>query len=163
MQRRIFLLIAIMLGIGGVFAAAFMILEDRFPNFFDDYGWIVIVASIIFFFIFPSRIFRKVLGLEGNKKQEQWLLTYGTPAKATITALEDTGTTINDNPLAKMTIQVQPDFGAGFTATLEVLVSRLAIPRVGDVLQVRYDPQKPSVMMIVPEEKPAMEGIKTAS
>jgi len=163
MQRRIFLLIAILIGISGVFVAAFMLLEDRFPHFFDQYGWIAIVATIIFFFIFPSRIFRTVLGLSGNKKQEEWLLTYGTPAKATITALQDTGTTINDNPMVKKTIEVQPDFGAGFTASMEALVSRIAIPRVGDVLQVRYDPQKPTVMMIVPEQKPAMEGIKTTN
>jgi nitrate/nitrite transporter NarK len=163
MQRRIWIFIVIILAICGVFIGAISILADQFPEFFDQYEWIIVLAFIALTFIFPARLARKVLGLGGDKKQEQWLLTYGTPAKATVTGLADTGTTINDNPLVKLTMQIEPDFGSEFTATLEVLVSRLNIPRVGDVLHVRYDPQKPSVMMIVPEQKPTVEGIKTSN
>jgi hypothetical protein len=162
MQRRIFILIAIILGICGVVIAAFSILEAQFPEIFDEYEWIFVLAFIALSFLFTGRLARKVLGLGGDKKKEQWLMTYGTPAKATVTGLADTGTTINDNPLVKLTLQIEPDFGSSFTVTMEVLVSRLKIPRVGDVLHVRYDPQKPTVMMIVPEEKPAIEGIKTS-
>jgi hypothetical protein len=63
---------------------------------------------------------------------------------ARVLAIGDTGATINDDPLARLTLRVSPAHGAGpFEATIETTVSRLAIPRVGDTIPVVCDPANP--------------------
>ncbi|MFW0789307.1 hypothetical protein [Gordonia sp. CPCC 205333] len=60
----------------------------------------------------------------------------GTPARSAIVAnVTDTGRTINDNPDVLLTIELDGQFLAVTT-----LVSRIAIPRVGDTVLVVIDP-----------------------
>ncbi len=80
----------------------------------------------------------------GRKKKD--ILANGIPARATITNVQDTGMTINDNPRVKLTLQVQPDGDMPFEATKKVTVSRIAIPRIGDSMWVRYDPADPGAV-----------------
>ncbi len=68
----------------------------------------------------------------------------GMRCAARLLAIGDTGVTINDDPLAKLTLSVSPPRGLRpFEATIETTVSRLAIPRVGDTLPVVCDPANP--------------------
>jgi hypothetical protein len=58
----------------------------------------------------------------------------------TVTALRDTGTTINGNPQAAITITyTRADGTTAQVETIEV-VPRLEIPRRGDLATVWYDP-----------------------
>ena len=60
-------------------------------------------------------------------------------------SVQDTGTTINDNPRVKMAFRIEPlDGGAPFDAEKKTTVSRVEIPRQGDRYPVWYDAQDPS-------------------
>ena len=60
-------------------------------------------------------------------------------------SVQDTGTTINDNPRVKMVFRVEPLDGApAFDAEKKTTVSRVEIPRQGDRYPVWYDAQDPS-------------------
>lgn len=69
-------------------------------------------------------------------QQAQALAAAGVPTQqATVTNLQDTGQTINDNPNVAITVDLD-----GQPATLVTLVSRLQIPRIGDSILVLRDP-----------------------
>lgn len=79
--------------------------------------------------------------LFGGKKRKQRLEEAGVDAQAVLVAVQDTGMTINDNPRVKLTLQVTAADGTGaFEVTTKKTVSRVAIPRAGEMFAVRYDP-----------------------
>jgi hypothetical protein len=68
----------------------------------------------------------------------------GTPAEAEILRIWDTGTTVNDDPVIGMEVEVRPDDGDPYQAVIaKTWISRLNIPQFqpGRILAVRYDPQ----------------------
>ena len=64
----------------------------------------------------------------------------GIPAKATVLTLSDTGTMVNNQPLMKIGLEVQPPYNSRFTATVEYIVPYSFLPQVqpGNTLQVFY-------------------------
>jgi len=83
----------------------------------------------------------------GNKKKQEKamnLVETGATAVGTITAVRDTGTTINDNPRVEMTFRLDPiDGSAPLQATKKKTVSRVAIPQAGQRFPVFYDAADP--------------------
>src|ERR1700733_1658733 len=78
----------------------------------------------------------------GGKKKKQRLEDAGVNARAVLVSMQDTGMTINDNPRVKLTFEVTPpDGSAVFQVEMKQTVSRVQIPRPGDVFAVRYDPE----------------------
>jgi len=73
----------------------------------------------------------------------------GIPAKATVLKIEDTGAMINYDPVVRMQLKVQPDYGAGFETAAETVVSKIAVPRVGDIINIKYDATNNSNIVIV--------------
>jgi hypothetical protein len=73
----------------------------------------------------------------------------GLPASAEVLSLEDTGTLVNFNPVVRMKLRVQPQFGVGFESMVETAVSKIAIPRVGDKLNIKYNPADTKQIVIV--------------
>lgn len=73
----------------------------------------------------------------------------GLPAKAEVLAIEDTGMMINYNPVVRMKLKVTPDFGPGFETVAEAPVSKIAVPRVGDTISIKYDPANNSNIALV--------------
>lgn len=74
----------------------------------------------------------------------------GRPGRAEVLAVSDTGVSINDNPRVDLRVRVVPDDGgAPFDGHLRVTVSRLAVPRAGDHLPVRFDPADHSRIILV--------------
>jgi hypothetical protein len=68
----------------------------------------------------------------------------GMRCSAKVLAIGDTGETINEDPVARLTLRVSPPPGAKpFETTIEATVPRLAIPRRGDTLAVVCDPANP--------------------
>lgn len=69
-------------------------------------------------------------------------------AVAIVTNIQDTGTTINNNPRVKLTLNVQPDGLAPFDVSKKVTVSRVNLPRVGDPLRVKYFANAPEGLTV---------------
>jgi hypothetical protein len=85
---------------------------------------------------------------EGTKAQH--LMTSGRVGSATITAVRDTGMTINDNPTIELDLAVSVDGAAPYAATHRQTISRIAIPsfQPGATIPVRVDPADQSSLII---------------
>lgn len=69
----------------------------------------------------------------------------GMRCSAKVLGVADTGETINEDPIARLTLFISPPRGAPpFRATIEATVSRFAMPRNGDLLPVACDPANPA-------------------
>jgi hypothetical protein len=79
------------------------------------------------------------VGWSGHRQSQ--LIRAGVAAPAVITAVADTGTTINEHPRVELTIRVEPAGEAPFEVTRKVTVSRVAIPKPGERLTLFYDPK----------------------
>jgi hypothetical protein len=93
--------------------------------------------------IFGSYLLGAVLSRE--------VLKNGQLAEATIVNVRDTGTTINQNPVVHLELEVHPhDLTPNFQAETELMVSRLEIPQIqpGAVVNVRYDPESKEVALV---------------
>lgn len=84
------------------------------------------------------------------------ILSRGQPAEARILEIVDTGTTINQNPVVRFRLEVQPPGRPPFEAEAERLISRLQIPLVqpGSIVHVKYDPASYAVAL-ADEDAPA--------
>lgn len=82
----------------------------------------------------------------GNKKKKAMnLMEHGSKGVGTITAVRDTGATINDNPRVTMSFRIQPlDGSPAFDAEKTTTVSRVQIPQAGARHPVWYDPADPN-------------------
>jgi hypothetical protein len=85
---------------------------------------------------------------EGQKAQH--LMANGRVASATITAVRDTGMTINDNPTVELDLSVVLDGADPYAVTHRQTISRIAIPsfQPGATVPVRVDPADRSSLMI---------------
>jgi hypothetical protein len=117
------------------------------------------IVSMVLLLGVPPFFFGRVF--RGSDKRDREILLNGYPGKATIVGLQDTGWTVNDNPMIKMTLDIQPEVGAAFRVEVKAMVSRLAIPKVGDTFPVKYDPNDPGKVVIVPPEATQAEQVPT--
>lgn len=71
------------------------------------------------------------------------VLKNGRPASARILSAAQTGTYINENPVVRFSLEVQPQDGMSFEAEAQRLVymTQLAAFQPGAVIPVRYDPE----------------------
>ena len=86
--------------------------------------------------------------LDGQKIAQE-LAQNGADASAEVLSIQDTGQTINMNPVVMLTLQVTPDKGEVFQTAGQMMVSRLAIPRAGDKIKIKYNPQNPAQFTII--------------
>ena len=82
--------------------------------------------------------------------QMNWVAQNGLEASADVLAVADTGATINMNPVVEMKLHVIPAAGAAFEATARTMVSRIAVPRKGDRINIKYNPADVSQIFIMP-------------
>ncbi len=75
------------------------------------------------------------------------LLRTGKAGEATILEVSDTGVTINNNPRVRLKVRIQVPGEAPFEATNALTVSRVGVPRAGEVYDVLFDPQNPNDFM----------------
>ncbi len=96
---------------------------------------IVTVVIIVFVVI----VLRRVGAISAPNRE---LLTRGESAQATIINLWDTGTSVNDNPLVGLLLEVRPASRPPYQVKTSLLISRLQIPQYqpGRVLVVKVDP-----------------------
>lgn len=84
----------------------------------------------------------------------------GTQAQARLVSVQDTGSSINDNPRVKLTFEVRPEDGEPFQVQVKRTVSRVAIPRAGARFPVTYDPDEPEQLVYDPA---ALDAALTAA
>jgi hypothetical protein len=82
-------------------------------------------------------------------QQQQWLAQNGADATADVMMVQDTGATVNMNPVVLIQMKVTPAAGAAFDVTTQTMVSRIAVPRVGDKIKIKYNPANPQQVAIV--------------
>lgn len=78
--------------------------------------------------------------LDGAAMGEQLMKT-GADAEAEVLGIQETGATANMNPIVVLTLKVKPAEGEEFQTAGQVMVSRLAIPRAGDKIKIKYNPE----------------------
>jgi hypothetical protein len=83
------------------------------------------------------------------QKSGQWLAQGGMPATAVVESIEDTGQLINMNPVVKMKLKVTPQMGAAFETTGTSMVSKIAIPRKGETVNIKYNPADPTQFVVM--------------
>ena len=84
------------------------------------------------------------------QKGGNMLAMTGLEASAEVVAIEDTGTLINMNPVVKLTLKVTPPLGLpAFETTGQTVVSKIAIPRKGDTIKIKYNLANPSEFVVM--------------
>ncbi len=89
-------------------------------------------------------------------RQDASLRAGGLLATATILAMQDTGSRVNMQPVANITLQVSPPDGAAFQSSAQVVVTPINGPlfQPGRQVRVRYSPQSPAQVVIVASGAP---------
>lgn len=82
--------------------------------------------------------------------QMNWVAQYGLEANAEVLSVVDTGATINMNPVVELKLTVTPMAGAAFETTARSMVSRIAVPRKGDKLNIKYNPADTTQIFVMP-------------
>jgi hypothetical protein len=111
----------------------------------------IILLSICFTIVLVWFILRVVRNASGGDKATQKLLQTGMPAQARIVQVQQTGMTINDNPVVNILLEVYPQNGQPpFQAWSKKMVSLFQISQyqVGAFIPVRFDPSDPSKVAI---------------
>lgn len=84
------------------------------------------------------------------QQQGQWLAQSGLEASAEVLGIQDTSTLINMNPVVVLKLKVMPMVGGmEFETTGQSMVSKIAIPRVGDKIKIKYNPADPSQIVVM--------------
>ena len=87
------------------------------------------------------------------QKTGQWTAQMGLEGNAEVLSIEDTGKLINYNPVVKMKLKVTPTMMGGAIpfeiTTAETMVSKVAIPRVGDTIKIKYSPADPTQIVVL--------------
>jgi hypothetical protein len=122
--------------------------ERQISYLFEHNTGLMIIGSIVFFGFVPILLF--ALPWIPRYFKRKWLLANGVAAKARITGIADTSVTVNNSPVVRLSLHVKPDAAPEFDAEARHLVSRLAIPKIGDMIVVVYDPNKPTDLVILP-------------
>jgi len=86
--------------------------------------------------------------LDGQALAEQLAQT-GAEADAEVISIQDTGATVNMNPVVAIGLKVTPAGGKEFQTAGQLMVSRIAVPRVGDKIKIRYNKDNPAQFVIV--------------
>jgi hypothetical protein len=80
-----------------------------------------------------------------KRKRAENLMENGHKAVGTVTSVQDTGMTVNDNPRVKLTFMIEPlDGSPPFNAAKKTTVSRVQIPQAGCRYPVWFDPSDPT-------------------
>jgi len=106
------------------------------------YLLLLAVGSVVFL----AGMFSGFLTTPGNYRR---IKAHGVEADATILAVSDTGVTLNKNPYVKLRLRVEPIGMAAYETEAKAMVSRVAIPRPGDGVRVKFDLNKPEDVIVV--------------
>ena len=80
--------------------------------------------------------------------QTSWVSQYGLDATAEVLSVADTGATINMHPVVGMKLNVSTGMGTNFETTARTMVSRIAVPRIGDKIGIKYNAADPTQIFV---------------
>ncbi len=85
------------------------------------------------------------------QKNGNMLAMTGIEGTAEVVAIEDTGTLINMNPVVKLTLKATPAVPglAPFETVGQSAVSKIAIPRKGDTVKIKYNFANPAEFIVM--------------
>lgn len=118
-----------------------------------DWTGVLFLACIVAAIVAP--VVAIVLGMRSSGKMpwQRRLRDRGEVAEAVIVDVKRTAVTFNqwNDRMLKLTLEVRPRNGTAFTATADTLVARHAIGayQPGTIVQVKYDPAKPSRVLVL--------------
>ena len=81
--------------------------------------------------------------------QNNWLAQNGLDASAEVLSVADTGATVNMNPVVEMKLKVTTPTGVVFETVARTMVSRIAVPRTGDPIKIKYNPADPTQIFVM--------------
>jgi hypothetical protein len=81
--------------------------------------------------------------------QAQWVAQNGIEATAEVIGVQDTGTTVNNSPVVMLQLKVTTSMGTQFDTTGQSMVSRIAVPRAGDKIKIKYNPADPTQIAVL--------------
>jgi hypothetical protein len=80
--------------------------------------------------------------------QMNWVAQYGLDATAEVLSVADTGATVNMNPVVELKLNVISSYGQTFETTARTMVSRIAVPRIDDKINIKYNPADPTQIFV---------------
>jgi hypothetical protein len=83
------------------------------------------------------------MGFQGPFTSTARLVFTGRRSQGQVTAVADTGMTLNNAPRIRVEVEVRGEDGQPVVLCQTVVVSRLAIPRIGETVEVAHDPADP--------------------
>jgi hypothetical protein len=83
------------------------------------------------------------MGFQGPATRTARLAFAGRRVFGRVTRVEDTGTTVNNRPRVRVEVEIPGEDGRVVTLTQKTTVSRFGLPRVGENVEVGYDPADP--------------------
>jgi hypothetical protein len=85
-----------------------------------------------------------------QQAQQQQLMATGTPGRATIKGVQDTGSALNDAPVALLDLEVQVEGKDPYAAQVKTAVPQLYLARlqIGGQIGVRVDATNPSAIAV---------------
>jgi hypothetical protein len=88
------------------------------------------------------------MATDGQKAQ--YLMQSGRVGTATVSAVRQTGTFVNNNPECELDLQVTVDGGASYAVTHRQVLAMVALPgfQAGASVPVRIDPNDPNSLII---------------
>ena len=86
--------------------------------------------------------------LRAQQEKRERLIKDGKQAPATVDAIEDTKEFLNKKLKLRLYLKVKPEKGDGFDAIVDVVVSRFAVPHVGQNVSVYYNPEDKTDIII---------------
>lgn len=83
------------------------------------------------------------------QKSAQNIAQTGIPATAEVISVTDTGQMVNYDPVVVLQLSVTPETEAPFETYAQVIAPKIAIPRKGDRINIRYNPANKSQIAII--------------
>ena len=115
----------------------------------DSAGWVIGGACIIYFLLLFLGVRYLQKSFSSPDKLTKKLMEIGKKAMASVVNIEGTALRINFNPVLRVTLKVNPSAGSAFDAKIETVFPIYKIPRVGDSIEVIYNPENPLEIIVV--------------
>ena len=72
----------------------------------------------------------------------------GLPGVAIVQSISDTGKMVNFNPIVTLALKVRPMYGTEFEVSGNAMVSKIAVPRLGERINIKYNAADPNDFIV---------------